>query len=202
MRGAELDGDDLLLLLGQIGGDEILRPPHEERPDPSLKPLHPARILPGLDRSDVLLLEPVRGREQTRRRDREQRPHVAQRVLQRRSRQRQPERRVDRLRRLMDLRGPVLDELRLVEDEPRPWEPGDLGLVEAEDRVRDDDDIGPGDHLGEGGAPLLRRLTDDANVEVRRVLCGFLRPDRDHRGGGDDEERRLARPGRGIAIVG
>ncbi len=67
MRGAELDGDDLLLLLGQIGGDEILRPPHEERPDPSLKPLHPARILPGLDRSDVLLLEPVRGREQTRR---------------------------------------------------------------------------------------------------------------------------------------
>ncbi len=102
----------------------------------------------------------------------------------------------------MDLRGPVLDELRLVEDEPRPCEPGDLGLVEAEDRVRDDDDIGTGDHLGEGGAPLPRRLTDDANVEVRRVLRGLLGPDGDHRGGGDDEERRLARPGRGIAIVG
>ncbi len=90
----------------------------------------------------------------------------------------------------MDLGGAVLDELRFVEDEPRPLAGGDLVLIKPEDRVRDDDDISPGGHLGEGDLPLPPGLTDDANVEVRGDLRRLLRPHRNHGGGGDDEERR------------
>ena len=59
----------------------VRRPPHHERSDASLQPLHPSRVLAAFDGADVFLVEPVRAREQSGRGDGKQRPHIAQRVL-------------------------------------------------------------------------------------------------------------------------
>ena len=95
----------------------------------------------------------------------------------------------------------VLDELGLIEDEPGPLEARDRVLVEAQHRIGHDDDIGTVDDLVQRCPSLLRRLRDDANIEVRGEGGSLLDPVVDHRGGGDDKERcpRLTGAGHGIA---
>ncbi len=91
-----------------------------------------------LDRLHVLLSEAPRRREQTRRRQRQQRPQLGEAVLERRSGDREGHGRAQLAHGavLEGLR--VLDELRLVEDDGGPLDRAELALVQAQQRVRRD----------------------------------------------------------------
>ena len=62
----QLDLDHLLLLGRQLGRDGVLGPPQQERPDPSPELGQPGGVAVPLDRSAVVLGEPVGAREQAR----------------------------------------------------------------------------------------------------------------------------------------
>ena len=66
----KLDEQRLLLLGGQLGGDELLRAPLDERPDPAAQPGEQLRVDAALDRPGVMLGEALRVGEQARRGER------------------------------------------------------------------------------------------------------------------------------------
>ena len=119
-RGSSSTSSTCSCFGGQFGCHLFLGPPQHQRPDPASQPGQLLAVVAALDRPRVVLGEPGRAGEQPRRHDRQQRPQLHQVVLHRRAGDRELERRGQLPGALVGLGLVVLDELRLVQDEPGP----------------------------------------------------------------------------------
>jgi hypothetical protein len=130
--------------------------------------------------------------EQPRRGERQQRPQLHQVVLHRGTGDRELERHLEVTGAAVRLAAVVLDELRLVEDEPRPRDFVVRVGVQAKQRVRRDDDVG-GRDLVDRAARLGERVEHDIDAQLG-CEPGCLRcPVRRDAGRSDDEERSRRR---------
>ena len=142
-----------------------------------------------LDRARVVLLEPLRVREQPRRGDRQQRPQLHQVVLHRRAGDRHLERCGDLPRARVRLGVVVLHVLRLVEHQPRPGERPVRLEVQPQQGVRRHHRVRPRDHRLERHAAPGQRVPDRHHLQVRGEPARLRRPVRQHARRRDDEER-------------
>ena len=198
--GRQLDVQLLLLLGRQVGGDELLRPAQHERTDAPSQSGQARRAV----RSAFLVLGHLSAARSAatycsrKRRAEGNRPGavsdssahssvrlfssgvpvIAKVIGARRSRAAR-----------CSLRLGVLDELRLVEHERRPVHAAELGLVEAQQRVRRDDDVGGCGDLADGATGLRARCGDRLDAQARGEPFRFAAPDRQDRRRRHDEER-------------
>ena len=194
MRGRQLDTQLLLLTLRQLRGDELFRAPQHERPKPRAQSLQtalairPALFVLGhfalLDRLDVLFAEPARRCEQPRAGERQDRPELGERVLERRSGDREHHVGPQRLDGTVQPRARVLDELRLVEHDDRPVDGRERLVVEPQHRVRRDDDVG----IDRERPALRRRRAAHGDVEPGGEPRRLVVPGAQHRRGRHDED--------------
>ena len=201
----ELDGEHLLLLRRQLGRHELLRAAQDQGADASPQALASLGVAVLLDRPPVPLVERPPRREQPRRHELQDRPQLAQVVLDRRARDREAERRTDAARRLVHLRRRVLHELRLVEHESTPLDRGECGGLEAEHRIGGDDEVGGCRGIRDAPAALGLGRGDGGDPQARGEPLRLVHPVRRDRRGRDDEERsaRFGRTiGRGVGGVG
>ena len=186
--GAQLDGQDLLGLGGQVRGHLLLGAPQQEGPHPAPQP--PQRLcVPAVDRLAVDLPEALRVGQQPRRRDAHKRPQVHERVLQRRARDRDGRRRAQPPHRLVGGRGVVLDELGLVTHHPGPVLGDELLLAQAHDRVGGDDDVAALHDLRHSLLALGGGPPHGPHPQPRAEALGLLHPGADDGGRCDDEHR-------------
>ena len=186
--GAQLDGQDLLSLGGQVRGHLLLGAPQQEGPHPAPQP--PQRLgVPTVDRLAVDLPEALRVGQQPRRRDAHERPQVHERVLQRRARDRDGRRRPQPPHRLVGRRGVVLDELGLVAHHPGPVLGDELLLAQARDRVGGDDDVAALHDLRQRLLTLGGGPPHGTHPQPRAEALGLLHPGADDGGRRDDEHR-------------
>ena len=169
-----VEGHDLDLLGWQVDRDLLLGAPQHERADAAAQQVEQLGPLAGLDGLAVVLREDVGTGVEAGGREREQRPEVHEGVLERRAGDGNGERCAEPTYREVRLGLPVLDELRFVEHDPAPPHRVEGGVVEAQHGIRRDDDLGPGDLLGEGHAPLAlgRGHGDRRNAD----LYGKMQP--------------------------
>ena len=123
------------------------------------------------------------------RHDRQQRPQVHQRVLERRAGDRELRPRGEPPHRLVGLGLVVLHELRLVEHDGAPGARPEGHLVDARHGIRGDDDLRPGDRVLEAAPGLVAGAVDDHGVQVGSEPGRLALPGRQHRGGCHDEHR-------------
>ena len=188
MLGAELDGQDLLGLGGQVRGHLLLGAPQQEGTHPAPQP--PQRLgVPTVDRLAVDLPEALRVGQQPRRRDAHERPQVHERVLQRRARDRDGRRRPQPPHRLVGGRGVVLDELGLVAHHPGPVLGDELLFAQARDRVGGDDDVAALHDLRQSLLTLGGGPPHGPHPQPRAEALGLLHPGADDGGRRDDEHR-------------
>ena len=121
--------------------------------------------------------------------DRQQRPEVHQRVLERRAGDGELGPRGEPPHRLVGLGLVVLDELGLVEHDraPRPRPEGDL--VDAGHGIRGDDDLRARDGGLQAAPGLVAGAVDDHRAQRRREPGRLALPRGQHRGRGHDEHR-------------
>ncbi len=147
-----LERQHLDLLRRQVERHLLLGAAQHERPDASTQEVEQLGSLARLDRLAVALREDVGTRVEAGRGEREQRPEVHEGVLEGRARHRHGEGSSEPAHREVGLGLPVLDELGLVEDDPGPPHGVEGRVVEAEDGIRGDDDLGTRDD-GREAAP-------------------------------------------------
>ena len=116
----QVDREHLLHLRRQLGGDGLLGAPQHQRTDAPTQRREPLGIPAVLDRLGPQLLEQRRPRVQPGRHDRQQRPEVHQRVLERGAGDGELRARREPAHRLVGLGLVVLHELRLVEHHRSP----------------------------------------------------------------------------------
>ena len=150
-----------------------------------------------LDGPPVPLVERPPRREQAGRHELQDRPQLAQVVLDRRAGDREAERRTDAAGRLVHLRRRVLHELRLVEHESAPLDRAERGGLEAEHRIRGDDEVGGCRGIRDAPAALRLGGGHGGDAQARRESRRLAHPVRGHGGRRDDEERAAGLGSRG-----
>ena len=145
-----------------------------------------------LDGPPVPLVERPPRREQAGRHELQDRPQLAEVVLDRRAGDREAERRTDAAGRLVHLRRRVLHELRLVEHESAPLDRAERGGLEAEHRIRGDDEVGGCRGIRDAPAALRLGGGHGGDAQARRESGRLAHPVRGHGGRRDDEERAAA----------
>ncbi|MDQ0648340.1 hypothetical protein QFZ53_002536 [Microbacterium natoriense] len=140
---------------------------------------------------DVAIAElPGRG-EQSGGGELQERPQLGEAVLHRRAGDGIGHVGAERGDRPMQLRLRVLDELRLVEDEPRPLDRSELLLVETRHGVRAHHDVGRCRGIRESPGPLATGALDEHDPQAGREPGRFRAPSAEHRGRRQHEERPL-----------
>ena len=135
---------------------------------------------PSADRLRVAILEIAASAEQAPVQEVHLAPQLVEAVLDGRPRKRQPPIRFQPVRRLGHLTLRVLDRLRLVEDERVPVARREELLVEPQERVARDRDVG-------GGVERALRPVVDARREPRAEPADLVQPVVHHARRGDDE---------------
>ncbi len=167
VAGAELDLDGLLGLGRQLGEHRVLGAAAHERGDASPEGGEQLGGLAALDRLAVGLAEPLRVGVEAGSGDRQQRPQVHERVLERGAGDGDLGGGVEAADALVGLALVVLDELGLVEQQELPVVAGVGVELDAEQRVGGDDERGAVDLLGQRGAPAGGGLADGPHVDGR-----------------------------------
>ena len=183
LRTAQLDRAHHLRLRRELLRDVALQSAEDVRGD-QLAKRHETLLVPALlDRHAIEATEVHLVAEETRVGEVEQRPELAEVVLDRRAREAEPVLGVDRPRREVRLAAHVLDRLRLVEDHHVIGGLRDELLVTAEDRVARDDDV-----RARGVVPRAVAAVEHVHPQARRELGDLAVPVR-HEGRRRDDER-------------
>ena len=183
---------ELLLLLGrQFRCDKLFGAAQQEGADAALQRPQPFVVAFSFDGCAVVLGEAAAPSQQTRARERDERPQLEQVVLERSAGDDEREGGVQHPGAFVALRRRVLDLLSLVENEPLPVQGRVSVELETEQRVAGHDDVRPGDLVGQCRAALVSHCADRSDAQLGRESRALGSPVADDAGGGDDEKRRM-----------
>lgn len=159
-----------------LAGNLGLAAAQHQRADPATQLGKPVLVMLALDRMSVVLGEPIEPRKETGCRDRTKRPEFGQVVLHGRTGDGNFEECRKTASFLVRLGLRILDELRFVEDQAGPVQRRVVVVLQAEQRIGGDHDIGLSDRLGQTGSAPGRGLVDRSDVEIRGEAEGLGRP--------------------------
>ena len=187
LRALQRDRHGALDALGQFAGDHRLRAPQDEGRDAAPQLREAAAVALLLDGRAKAGAKALRAAEKAGHQEVEQAPQLAQVVLHRRARQREPLARIERGDHLRGLGARVLDVLRLVEHDDVPASAEPACAVALQQRVGRDDEVAV---LGEGAA-LARGAVPHARAQGGREAGGLAPPVAQQAHGCDDEAGRV-----------